>query len=78
MIAALQNDIQTQRAATPSGKLVPRLLTAEQAGTSIGRSEAAVRHLIFQRDVPTVNIVDGDDISIAEVLLGAKVKAPKA
>jgi excisionase family DNA binding protein len=32
----------------------PRLLTAEQAGEYIGRSEQAVRHLIHQRDIPVV------------------------
>jgi excisionase family DNA binding protein len=32
----------------------PRLLTAEQAGEYIGRTEKAVRHLIYQRDIPTV------------------------
>ena len=31
-----------------------RLLTAKEAGEYIGRSEQAVRHLIFQRDIPTV------------------------
>jgi excisionase family DNA binding protein len=49
---ALQRDLQTQRPAL--SRLEPRLLTAEQAGAYIGRSEQAVRHLIFQRDIPTV------------------------
>ena len=31
-----------------------RLLTAQQAAEYIGRSEQAVRHLIFQRDLPVV------------------------
>jgi excisionase family DNA binding protein len=51
--AALQTEITTQRP-TPPGRLEPRLLTAAQAGEYISRSEQAVRHLIFQRDVPTV------------------------
>jgi excisionase family DNA binding protein len=51
--ATVQNDLQTQHA-TLSGRLEPRLLTAEQAGDYIGRSHQAVRHLIFQRDIPTV------------------------
>jgi excisionase family DNA binding protein len=32
----------------------PRLLTAQEAGEYIGRSEQAVRHLIHQRDIPVV------------------------
>ena len=32
----------------------PRLLTAAQAAEYIGRSEQAVRHLIFQWDIPVV------------------------
>lgn len=35
-------------------KIEPRLLTVEQAAEYIGRSEQAVRHLIFQRDIPVV------------------------
>ena len=31
-----------------------RLLTTEQAAEYIGRSPQAVRHLIFQRDIPVV------------------------
>jgi len=31
-----------------------RLLTAKQAAEYLGRSEQAVRHLIFQRDIPVV------------------------
>jgi excisionase family DNA binding protein len=31
-----------------------RLLTVQQAGEYIGRSESAVRHLIFDRDLPVV------------------------
>ena len=50
---AIQNDfLQTQHAAI--SRLEPRLLTAAQAGEYIGRSEQAVRHLIFQRDIPAV------------------------
>lgn len=33
---------------------IARLLTARQAGEYIGRSEQAVRHLIFQQDIPVV------------------------
>ncbi len=50
---AIQKDAQTRRPTSSSG-LEPRLLTAKQAGEYIGRSEQAVRHLIFQRDIPTV------------------------
>lgn len=32
----------------------PRLLTAQEAGEYIGRTEQAVRHLIHQRDIPVV------------------------
>jgi excisionase family DNA binding protein len=52
--AAVKSDLQTQRAMISPGTLQPRLLTAEQAGVYIGRTEQAVRHLIFQRDIPTV------------------------
>jgi excisionase family DNA binding protein len=50
--AALQSELQTSVKAP--GGIEPRLLTAEQAGVYIGRSEQAVRHLIFNRDIPTV------------------------
>ena len=53
-ITALQNDTQPRRPATSPGMLEPRLLTAKQAGEYIGRSEQALRHMIFQRDIPTV------------------------
>ena len=54
MTAALQTELRTQHSRTPPGRIEPRLLTAEQAGEYIGRSEGAVRHLIFQRDIPIV------------------------
>jgi excisionase family DNA binding protein len=41
-------------ATTAQRKIEPRLLTVEQAAGYIGRSEQAVRHLIFQRDIPVV------------------------
>jgi excisionase family DNA binding protein len=52
--AAVDRDRQAQQTAVLRGGIEPRLLTAEQAGAYIGRSEQAVRHLIFQRDIPTV------------------------
>ena len=39
--------------AAPSA-VMPRLLTAAQAGEYIGRSEQAIRHLIHQRELPVV------------------------
>jgi excisionase family DNA binding protein len=45
--------LQTTTVSTPV-RLEPRLLTAKAAGDYIGRSEQAIRHLIFQRDMPTV------------------------
>jgi excisionase family DNA binding protein len=50
----VHNDIQTQRTAASADRVEPRLLTAKQAGDYVGRSEQAIRHLIFQRDIPTV------------------------
>ncbi len=32
------------------------LLTAKQAGVYLGRSEQAVQHLIFQRELPVVRV----------------------
>jgi excisionase family DNA binding protein len=51
--AKLQTELET-RAARPQSNVEPRLLTAKQAAEYIGRSEQAVRHLIFQRDLPVV------------------------
>ncbi len=34
----------------------PVLLTAKQAGIYLGRSEQAVQHLIFQRELPVVRV----------------------
>jgi excisionase family DNA binding protein len=34
--------------------VMPRLLTAKQSAEYIGRSEQAVRHLLFQREIPVV------------------------
>jgi excisionase family DNA binding protein len=50
--AAIQADL---RASQPqSTSITPRLMRAKEAGEYIGRSEQAVRHLIFQRDLPVV------------------------
>jgi excisionase family DNA binding protein len=55
LIQQIATTLQNEQAQRPSpGRLEPRLLTAEQAGDYIGRSEQAVRHLIFQRDIPAV------------------------
>lgn len=51
--AQVQRNFQVQTSKA-QGTLEPRLLTAEQAGDYLGRSEQAVRHLIFQRDIPVV------------------------
>jgi len=50
--AQVRMEIQAKGGAIqqPSG----RLLTAKQAATYIGRSEQAIRHMIFQRDIPVV------------------------
>jgi excisionase family DNA binding protein len=45
-----QTDTAAQIQTTP----LPRLLTAKAAGDYIARSEQAIRHMIFQRDIPTV------------------------
>jgi excisionase family DNA binding protein len=35
-------------------RLEPRLLTVKEAAQYLARSEQAIRHLIFQRDLPVV------------------------
>lgn len=35
-------------------RLEPRLLTVKEAAQYLARSEQAIRHLIFQRDMPVV------------------------
>ena len=42
------------RLAEPS--VQPALLTVKQAALYLGRSEAAVQHLIFQKDLPVVRV----------------------
>lgn len=51
LVAAFKQNSQHQ---TQQNKQQARLLTAKEAGEYIGRSEQAVRHLIFQRDIPVV------------------------
>ena len=46
--------MEKRPAKPPEGRSQARLLTARQAAEYIGRSEQAVRHLIFQRDIPVV------------------------
>lgn len=41
---------RTQSGAT----ITPRLLTADQAATYLGRTKEAVQHMIFEGKVPTV------------------------
>ena len=36
--------------------VAPVLLTVKQAGVYLGRSEQAVQHLIFQRELPVVRV----------------------
>jgi excisionase family DNA binding protein len=40
----------------PSPQLQPALLCVKQAAVYLGRSEQAVQHLIFQKDLPVVRI----------------------
>lgn len=51
--AAVQADLQTRHTRATTA-ITRRLLTARQAAEYISRSEQAVRHLIFQRDLPVV------------------------
>ena len=45
----------TQARARPSGERVEaRLLTVKEAAQYLARSEQAIRHLVFQRDLPVV------------------------
>ena len=52
IVATLQQSFQNQT--RQQAKPQARLMTAKQAAEYIGRSEQAVRHLIFQRDIPVV------------------------
>jgi excisionase family DNA binding protein len=36
--------------------VAPALLTVREAGIYLGRSEQAIQHLIFQRDLPVVRV----------------------
>jgi excisionase family DNA binding protein len=46
--------VELHRAVSP--QLQPALLTVKQAALYLGRSEQAVQHLIFQKDLPVVRI----------------------
>ena len=49
----VRSDFERDTTRQPAA-VMPRLLTAKQSAEYIGRSEQAVRHLIFQRDIPVV------------------------
>ena len=48
--------ISEQRQPTGSAAALQRLMTAKQAALYISRSEQAVRHLVFQREIPVVRV----------------------
>lgn len=56
LVRQIRSEVENERRHPPTaeGALYPRLLTAKQAAGYIGRSEQAVRHMIFQRAIPVV------------------------
>jgi excisionase family DNA binding protein len=56
LVQQITAQVRTELAAAAVRQLPAqgRLLTAKQAAEYISRSEQAVRHLIFQRDIPVV------------------------
>jgi excisionase family DNA binding protein len=40
----------------PSSRVQPALFSVKEAAVYLGRSEQAVQHLIFQRDLPVVRV----------------------
>lgn len=56
-IAAIrQQVISEMKTQHPSAAPIRRLLTAAQAGEYIGRTESAIRQMIFKKQLPVVRI----------------------
>jgi excisionase family DNA binding protein len=49
----MRGPLQAELSRAPQ-KMQPRLLTAKEAGEYIGRSPQAVRHMIFQQELPVI------------------------
>ena len=54
LVDRIKEQVQLEAKASLPQTGQPRLLTVKQAAEYIARSEQAVRHLIFQRDLPVV------------------------
>jgi excisionase family DNA binding protein len=66
MVAAIdavrQRVVKEMAAQSPKAAPQRRLLTAKEAGVYLGRSEAAVRQMIFKKQIPVVR--DGRNVRI--------------
>ena len=60
--AIRQQVVKEMAAQSPKAAPTRRLLTAAQAGEYLGRSEAAVRQMIFKKQIPVVR--DGRNVRI--------------
>jgi excisionase family DNA binding protein len=56
LAAAIKSQTLAEQQSKPQQSQGPRLLTPKQAGEYIGRSESAVRQMIFKRQLPVVRI----------------------
>jgi excisionase family DNA binding protein len=60
--AIRQQVVKEMAAQSPKAAPQRRLLTAKEAGVYLGRSEAAVRQMIFKKQIPVVR--DGRNVRI--------------
>ena len=56
MASEIASMLKGEMARLTAPSLQPALLTVKQAAVYLGRSEQAVQHLIFQKDLPVVRI----------------------
>jgi excisionase family DNA binding protein len=54
--AAVRAQVLAEAQAKPQPSSVRRLMTSKQAGECLGRSESAVRMMIFKQQIPVVRI----------------------
>jgi excisionase family DNA binding protein len=56
LAAAIKSQALAEQQSKPQQSQGPRLLTPKQAGEYIGRSESAVRQMVFKQQIPVVRI----------------------
>jgi excisionase family DNA binding protein len=56
MASEIASMLKGEMARLTAPSVQPALLTVKQAAVYLGRSEQAVQHLIFQKDLPVVRI----------------------